>query len=96
MNVIQYTTSTNGNIIANNTQQDLIVLHNATALAAVLTFTLPTIPVNGQIVTFSTKNGVTLFTLAGGTLITTISTLLSGSYVTWVYSLDASSWFRIR
>jgi len=96
MNVIQYATATSGTIVANNTQQDLIVLHNATALVAVLSFTLPTTPTNGQIVTFATKNGITLFTLTGGTLITSLATLLAGGYVTWVYSLNANGWFRIR
>lgn len=96
MNVIQYTSATNGTIVANNTQQDLIVLHNTVSLIAALSFTLPTTPVNGQIVTFATRNGITLFTITGGTLLNNLAALVAGGNATWCYSLDANGWFRIR
>lgn len=95
MNVIQNSVAVNGTVNAINTQQDLIVLHNVTSLIAALTFTLPANPINGQLVTFSTKGGITLFTITGGTLATTLTTLLGGNTARWVYNSVSSNWFRI-
>jgi len=94
MNVIQNSVAVNGTVTAINTQQDLIVLHNVTTLIAALTFTLPSNPINGQQVTFSTKGGITLFTITGGTLATQLATLLGGNTARWVYNAS-SNWFRI-
>ena len=95
MNVIQNSVAVSGTITANNTQQDLIVLHNVATLIAVLTFSLPANPINGQLVTFSTKGGITLFTITGGSLATTLTTLLAGNSARWVYNSSSSNWFRI-
>lgn len=59
----QYSTAGSGTVNVQDTQQDVILVHDTT-LAATLTITLPAAPVDGQRITILSVGGVTTLTLS--------------------------------
>jgi hypothetical protein len=92
----QYSTLTSGTITANDTKQDIQIIHNAGSLAATLTITFPATPTDGQKYGVASVLGVTLLTLtAGVTIISTLTAIAAGGFATWMYNSDSTSWIRI-
>lgn len=60
------------------------------------TLTFPTNPINGQIISVTTRSQITNVTLDGGgiPISGTIGTLAAGGVVAWVYNQEGNRWFR--
>jgi hypothetical protein len=93
---IQTATPTTGaSITISDATGSLILKHTATI--ATLTITLPASPVNGQIVTISTRSAVTTLTLnanAGQTRYGAPTTISATAPVSFIYESATLSWYR--
>ena len=78
----QYSTVATGTITAQDTKQDIMLVHNAAALASTLTIAFPATPIDGQIFGITSALGITALTISGGTTTNSISTMAAGSYAT--------------
>jgi len=92
--VIQITTATTGTVTAQDTKQDLVIVHDAAALT--LTIQMPASPVDGQTVIVTTSGGITALTLSAvvGTIVSALGTLSIGSTGRYIYSAVQNKWFR--
>lgn len=93
---IQYSTTTSGGVIdISDTQDDVMVIHEA-ALAATMTINLPPTPVNGQRVTVLSTGGITLLSLSAsvGSIINSITTIGSGSLARYLYYAPQNKWYK--
>ena len=93
--VKQYSTATSGTITGNDTKQDVQLIHDAASLAATLTVTLPTSPIDGQKYGLASVLGITALTMtAGVTIIGVLTTLIAAGFSTWTYNSDGNKWIR--
>ena len=92
--IIQISTATSGTVTAQDTKQDVTLIHDATALT--LTIQMPASPVDGQTVIVTTSGGITALTLSAvvGTIVSALSTLGIGSTGRYIYSAVQNKWFR--
>lgn len=95
---IQRTTVMSGTVIVTDTQDDVIVIHDATTLTVALQIQFPSSPIDGQRVTISSVNGITTLGILSpvGAIINTVATLLAGSTGTYVYLKEQNKWYKIR
>lgn len=95
--IIQLNTSTSGTFTALDTQQDVVMLHEA-AISATMTFAFPSTPTNGQSVTFLSVGGVTALTLSAvtGTILNGLTALTAGLPSTYMYYSPTTKWYRIK
>jgi len=95
--VIQLNTSTSGTFTANDTQQDVVMLHEA-SLALTFTFAFPANPTNGQQVTMISTGGITTLSLSAtvGTIVNALTGMTAGSPATYVYYSVTNKWYKIR
>ena len=84
----QYTTATSGTVTAQDTGQNVQLVHEA-GLTLTLTIAFPANPVDGQTFSVSSVGGITTLTLTAvvGTIMNALSTLGVGGLGTWMYSL---------
>lgn len=91
---LQATSATSGTVTAQDTQQDLILVHDAGATLS-LTVKFPANPVSGQLFCFSTVSGITTLGLNSVfTIVGNVVSLATGGTGTWCY--DGTKWIRIR
>ena len=92
----QRSTSTSGSNTVNNSNTDIIYIHEAGATVS-LTVNFPITPINNQIVTIVSIGGITTLTLATGigTIIGAITTLASGGSVRYMWLTSQSKWYKI-
>jgi|GWRWMinimDraft_9_1066018.scaffolds.fasta_scaffold31471_2 hypothetical protein len=94
---IQVATPTTGtSITVSDSIRSLILKHTATI--ATLTIVLPASPVNGQIVSISTRSTVTTLTLnanTGQTRYGQPTTIAATTPVSFIYETATTSWYRI-
>lgn len=95
--LLQLSSSTSGTVTATDTQQDLILIHNAGSLVVSLTFAFPSNPRNGQIMIVATDNGITTLTLttAVGSIINALTGMAVGGMGSWVWVASDSKWHKI-
>ena len=92
----QYSTSTSGTVTAQDTKQDIQLIHNGASLAATLTVTFPATPTDGQVFSIASSLGVTLLTLTSSiTILSGITSLTAGGFASWMYEKTANKWIRI-
>lgn len=91
----QYTTETSGTVAMANTVKNLIFIHGG-SLAASITFEFPPNPVDGQTVTVSSGNGITLLslTVSTGSILNSITTLVSGGSSSYTYISATGNWHK--
>ena len=91
---IQKTTATTGNITAIDTQQDLVMIHDA-GVTLTLSVAFPSTPVNGQLFNLCSVGGITALTLTTviGTISNIITTMSTGGAANWRF-YDAK-WYKI-
>lgn len=95
MIVLQETTTTSGTITGNNTQQDVIIIHNAGATVT-LTIAFPSTPINGQTFSISSVGGITTLTMSSGTTILNgLTSMAAGGVAKYIYSSGFNSWIKI-
>ena len=92
---IQYTTPTTGSTITATAARDLKILINPAGALLALTLALNGSPQNGDIVTIGASQAVTTFSMTGGTVVGPLTSLAIGTFAQYMYSSDASEWFRI-
>jgi hypothetical protein len=93
--VVQYTTPTTGNTITLNSNGHTKLLINPAGTLLALTVTLPSSPSDGDIVSLASSQIVTGLTMNGGTIIGALTALAVATFASYLYSGDASKWFRI-
>lgn len=82
--------TTGGTVAAATTQWNII---DPAGTLATLTITLPSSPVDGQIVEYSFSQAVTALTFAGGTLANNITTATAGSFLRLGYNTATGLYF---
>lgn len=95
--ITQYSSITSGTLTCTNTQQDLMVIHEA-GLTLSMTFAFPANPADGQAVTLISPGGITSLNITAtvGSVINAITGMVAGSPATYIYYLSTNKWYRIR
>ena len=95
MEVLQISTATSGTVTLQDTQQDVVLAHDA-GVTLTLTIALPSSPKDGQKAIITSASGITTLTLTAvvGTIINALSTLAAGSTGRYIYSASRNKWFR--
>lgn len=79
-----------------DTGQHVDFLHHTNG-ALTLTIVLPANPQDGQTVSITSTNGITLLTLnAAATIVNTTGAMLGSGSVTYMYGKVDNKWFKIR
>jgi hypothetical protein len=96
MHVLQYTTVTSGTVTAQDTGQDVQLIHDA-GVTATLTIAFPVTTFNGQKFGVMSAGGITTLTLSvsAGSITNAISTLAAGGCSTYQYVTAQSKWYKI-
>ena len=91
---IQKTTATTGSIVAIDTQQDLVMIHDA-GVTLTLSVAFPSTPVNGQLFNLCSAGGITALTLTTeiGTISNIITTMSAGGSANWRFY--DNKWYKI-
>ena len=95
--ILQLSSVTSGTVTATNTQQDLILIHDA-GLTVALTVALPANPADGQLFVICSANGITSLSLTAvvGSILSTLTGMAAGGNGTWLYSKQNNKWYRVR
>jgi hypothetical protein len=95
--ITSISTATSGTVALADTQQDIVLFHDAASLAATLTITMPATPINGQRVCLSSTLGVTALTLTAtvGAITNLITALVVGTPIAYMYNLTQNKWFKV-
>jgi len=93
---IQRTTATSGTVTAQDTQQNVQIIHDA-GVTVSLTIAFPSNPFNGQMIFISSAGGITTLSLTTvvGTISNALTTLGVGGNGRYIYISSESKWFRI-
>ena len=78
------------------TTSDMALVIDTAGTVAAGTLVFPSAPIDGQILSVSTRSAVTAVTLDGGgiPISGSISILAAGGTVSWIYDLVSNRWFR--
>lgn len=94
--VIQYTEQTGGTLLAWDTQQDLIIEHNAPSTVDELEIIMPMSPLTGQSVTVVTTNGITdLLMTSDIEIVSPRDAMIRIRHSSWYYSSRSNKWLRL-
>lgn len=88
---IQYAVPTTGQTVTGD--GSAVICINPAGTLAALTVVLPASPFDGQECTIATSQILTSLTITG-TIVGTLTTLALGGFARFVYSAQASKWFR--
>lgn len=92
----QISTLTSGTVTAQDTKQDLVVVHDAASLAITLTIAFPANPGDGQRFTVTSTLGVTTLTLTSAlSILNALTALVAGGFATWMYEASTNKWYRV-
>ncbi len=81
--------------LPNFDSMELIVFLNPASTLATLTINMPS-AADGQKVSIMTSQVLTLLTLGGGTILSTLTTLGINAFATYAYSATSAIWFRLN
>jgi len=89
-------TATSGTITMPNTQQDVMLIHEA-GVTATATMAFPNTPNDTQRCCMVSVGGITALTLSAsvGTIINTITTLVAGTPVAYMFSQSQNKWYKV-
>lgn len=90
----QYATPATGGTVTVNSNGYVRLFINPASTLATLTITLPGSPSDSDKVELSSSQIVTGLTMNGGTIIGALTTMGVGTFATYTYNSDSSSWFR--
>lgn len=95
--VLQFSNSTSGTFSANDTQQDVVMIHDAGTTVS-FTFAFPANPVNGQKVTMISRGGITSLSITAivGSVYNSLTGMVAGSPASYMYYAPQTAWYRIR
>lgn len=92
----QLSSATSGTVSCPDTQQDVVLVHDAASLAVTLTIAFPSTPADSQKVTIVSRLGVTTLTLSSGlTIIGSIATFAAAGFATYIYESSNNKWYKI-
>ena len=96
MGVLQLTTATSGTVTANDTGQDVDLIHDA-GVTVSLTIAFPANPINGQIFTIGSQGGITTLNLTAtiGTIINALTGMAAGSRGRYQYVSSTTKWYKM-
>ena len=91
---IQLSTSTSGTVTPIDTQQDLVLIHDA-GITLNLAIKFPDTPKNGQLFSIASAGGITTLTLTTlvGTIANTITSIPVGGAGSWRFYNN--KWYKI-
>lgn len=92
---VQYTTPTTGSTVNASVGSNVFLLINPAGTLVALTLALNGSPVNGDLLTISSTQIITGLTMSGGTIIGALTTMAVATFARYMYSSDASKWFRV-
>jgi hypothetical protein len=89
-------TATSGTITMPNTQQDVVLIHEA-GVTASATIAFPGTPNDTQRCCVLSTAGITALTLSAavGTIVNTITTLTAATPVAYMYSTSQNKWYKV-
>jgi hypothetical protein len=71
------------------------VLIDPLGTLAALTIQFPSAPQDGDLLSISTSQAITVLTLTGGTIVSAPTTMAAGGHVMYAYSAGGAKWFQI-
>lgn len=90
----QYSVASSGSVTLQDTQQDIQLVHNATAVT--LTIAFPATPIDGQRVGMAAIQAITTLTLTSAlTIIGAITSMAVGGCATYCYNSDSNKWVKV-
>lgn len=95
--IIQYTNATSGIVIANDTRQNTLIIHDAEDTPD-LSIVFPTNPFNGQLLGISTVNGIKSLSMQSTTGVITnpMNKFKEGENARYMYISSKSKWYKIQ
>lgn len=96
MGVLQISSATSGTVTANDTGQDVDLIHDA-GVTLTLTIAFPATPINGQVITIGSQGGITTLTLtaAVGTIMNALTGMAAGTRGRFQYASSTSKWYKM-
>lgn len=94
LQTVQYTTPASGTTINANNTGNLVIFINPAGSLLTLTLNLNGSPQNGDKMSIASSQVVTTFTMSNGTIVGALTSLAAATFATYIYSSDASEWFR--
>lgn len=91
----QYVTPTTGTTITANDHGNLTLLINPSGTLLALTLALNASPTDGDRINISSSQIVTTFSITGGTVIGTLTSLAVATFASYQYNGTAEKWFRV-
>lgn len=95
--VLQYAAPANGATVTFDATTKVLILEPAGTIAGA-TVVLPTAPLDGTTVRFSTTATITTLTLSAGgsdTIVNAAATLLAAGFLSYAYRASTTKWYRI-
>lgn len=90
----QVVTPTTGSTVTINNNIDNFIIDPAGLLLA-LTINFPSAPVDGQLLTISSTQVITVLTVQIASLATVITSIAGGGYSQFMYRLSNTKWYRV-
>lgn len=90
----QLITPVTGATVAVSNDTAVLIIKPAGAIAE-LTITMPTSPIDGQLVGLTFTDVVTALTINGGTVLTALTTAEEGTSRQWLYNAASATWYKI-
>lgn len=91
----QTVTPTTGTTVSINMARKLSFFINPAGSLLALTVNMPSSPQDGDEVNISTSQVITGVTMANGSIINALTSLVLGGFATYVYSTTVGSWMRV-
>lgn len=95
MTILQITTATSGTVNVDNTQQNVILVHDA-GLTLNLTVNFPTNPKDGQTVIVCSSGGIIALILTSvvGSVLGALTGMAANTTGRYVFSANRNKWFK--
>ena len=95
--LIQLSTATSGTFTAINTQQDLVMVHEA-GVTLSFTWAFPANPTDGQTITMLSTGGITSLNISAvvGPVINALTGMAAGTPAMYIYIASTNKCYKIR
>lgn len=90
----QIVTPLTGTTVVVSSDSAVLIVKPAGTIAA-LTITMPTNPVDGQLVVLTFTDAVTSLTINGGTVLNALTTATADTSRQWIFNTASATWYKI-
>lgn len=90
----QYVTPTTGSTVNVNTNGNVKLFLNPAGTLVALTVAFPSSPSDQDVVMVTSSQAITTLTMSNGTVIGPLTTMAIGTFASYTYFSDTSSWAR--